>query len=198
MTETALALQHALTTREIARHRWLYAALGVTTATFCTALGAYIAIPLPFTPVPVTLQTFFVLLSGAILGARLGAASQVLYIALGAAGLPVFSMGRVGAAFLFGVTGGYLIGFVVAAFLMGKILSGPAKAGLLRGLTAMLVGEAAILLLGATHLAFVCHTGIVGALSQGVAPFLPGDAVKLAVAFAIWRGSRDRVNTIFG
>ena len=195
----AVAWQQALAANEIARNRWLYAVIGVATATFCTAMGAYVAIPLPFTPVPLTLQTFFVLLSGAMLGARLGVLSQLLYVVLGTAGLPMFSRGGMGPAFLLGPTGGYLIGFAAAALLVGWITSRRGgRTGWLKGTAAMLLGTAVIYLFGATYLAFVCHTGVAGALLMGVVPFLPGDAVKLAVACAIWRGSRDRVNTIFG
>lgn len=198
MSEAVAWQQQALAANEIARNRWLYAVIGVATATFCTALAAQVAIPLPGTDIPFTLQTFFVLLSAAMLGARLGVTSQLLYVALGTAGLPMFSAGGSGAAFLLGRTGGYLIGFVVAAFLIGLIMSGAGRPSLLRGMTAMIVGNAAILLLGGAYLAFVLHMGVEVALAKGVVPFLPGDAVKLAVAFAIWRGSRDRVNAIFG
>ena len=198
MRESAVALQQGLAAREIARDRRLYAAIGVATATFCTAVGAWVAIPLPFTPVPLTLQTFFVLLSGAMLGGRLGAMSQALYLALGAAGLPVFSRGGMGAAYLLGPTGGYLIGFVVASLFVGWMMSRRGRTGWVTGAAAMAFGAAIILILGATHLALVCRTGVEGALLLGVVPFLPGDAVKVAVACAIWRGSRDRVQTIFG
>ena len=93
-----------------------------------TAVGAYIMIPLP--PVPITLQTLFVNLAGALLGGYLGALSQVVYILLGVIGLPVFAGGKAGAGVLLGPTGGYLIGFVVGAFVIGKLTTIRKKPGL--------------------------------------------------------------------
>ena len=87
-----------------------------------TTLGAFIRIPLPFSPVPITLQTFFVLLSGALLGANLGITAQLSYVCLGLSGLPIFTGTGSGALYLFGPTGGYLAGFVLASFLLGKTI----------------------------------------------------------------------------
>src|SRR5437899_7752418 len=86
-----------------------------------TCAGAKITIPLPFTRVPATLQTLPVLLAGALLGARAGAASQALYVGLGIAGLPVFALPGTGPGYLLGPTGGFLVGFVVAAFVTGQV-----------------------------------------------------------------------------
>ena len=85
------------------------------------AVGAYIKIPIPFSPVPITLQVFFIFLAGAMLGARWGTLSVIVYLLLGIVGLPVFSGGASGLGVLLGPTGGYLIGFVVAAFLVGTL-----------------------------------------------------------------------------
>jgi biotin transport system substrate-specific component len=85
-----------------------------------TAMGAYIMIPLP--PVPITLQTLFVVLAGALLGGRLGALSQVVYLLLGIIGLPVFHGGKGGLGILLGPTGGYLVGFIAAAYVVGKLI----------------------------------------------------------------------------
>jgi biotin transporter BioY len=86
-----------------------------------TALGARVTVPLPFTPVPVTLQVLFPLLAGLLLGSKRGALSQAEYVAAGLAGLPVFAKGGSGLAYLFGPTGGYLLGFIAAAFLVGEL-----------------------------------------------------------------------------
>jgi len=84
-----------------------------------TALGAYIIIPLPFTPVPITMQTFFVYLAAAILGSRLGTLSMVIYLCLGVAGLPVFHGGLAGFGVLGGPTGGYIFGFILGSYVIG-------------------------------------------------------------------------------
>src|SRR5262245_41782242 len=86
---------------------------------FLTWAGARVSVPIPFTPVPATLQTLAVLLAGAFLGARAGAASQTIYIMMGIAGLPVFALPGGGPAYLLGPTGGYLAGFVAAPFIVG-------------------------------------------------------------------------------
>jgi biotin transport system substrate-specific component len=198
MGGTALDAVRYAVNAEVVRDRRAIAAIGIASAALCTALGAYVCVPLPGTPVPMTLQTFFVLLSGVMLGRRLGTLSQLVYFVLGSAGLPLFARGGAGVATLLGPTGGYLFGFVAAAWLTGWVVSRSENASVLRGVMAMFIGMAVIYLFGATHLAVVWRLGVRGALVQGVVPFLPGDAVKAAAACAIWRGSRDRVKTIFG
>ena len=86
-----------------------------------TAAGAYIQIPIPFSPVPVTLQVFFVLLAGSMLKSKWGSLSMVVYTLLGVAGLPVFAGGSSGMGVLLGPTGGYIFGFILAAYLIGKL-----------------------------------------------------------------------------
>ena len=97
-------------------------ASGILAFALLTALGAFVRIPLPFTPVPVTLQTFFVLAAGIYLGSRDAALSQLGYLAIGAVGLPVFAGGGAGFGHFLGVTGGYLIAFPIAAALVGAAL----------------------------------------------------------------------------
>lgn len=160
-------------------------------------LFAQVSVPLPFTPVPLTGQTLGVLLVGAALGPRRGAASLGIYVLAGAAGLPLYAAGASGSAALFGPTGGYLAGFVVAAWLVGAL----AVRGHDRGPATMLavysLGSAAIYLLGASWLAVVLGVGPREAFALGVAPFLAGDAVKALIAAgllpAAWRllGTRD-------
>jgi len=144
------------------------------------ALFAQISIPLPFTPVPITGQTFAVLLVGAVLGSRRGAASLALYVAEGAVGLPVFAGGTFGLAKLLGPTGGYLVGFIVAAFVVGYL----AERGLDRKWTTSLipfvVGEIVIYAVGVPWLAV--FVGVNKALVFGLWPFLIGDAIKLVLA----------------
>jgi biotin transport system substrate-specific component len=145
-----------------------------------TAVGAQIQAPLPFSPVPVVLSNFFAILAGLVLGARAGAASQVVYLLLGAAGLPVFAGLRGGVQVLAGPTGGYLIGFVLAAAAAG-LLRGP-RPGSGRAVAAAAVGAALIYAVGVPYLAAVTGMGLRRALVVGVLPFLPGDALKVVAA----------------
>ncbi|MEA3403431.1 MAG: biotin transporter BioY [Armatimonadota bacterium] len=156
---------------------------GIAGAALATALAAHVRIPLPFSPVPVTLQTMVVLLSGAVLGAVGGTLSQILYLALGSAGVATFAGGA-----LTGVTGGYLIGFVVAAGIVGAVAR--RTDSMLAVGAAMVAGEAAILALGAAWLAHVNGLSVGQALVVGVLPFLPGDAIKLAGALGVWKVGR--------
>jgi biotin transport system substrate-specific component len=154
-----------------------------------TALGAQVAFRVPFMPVPVTLQVFFVLLSGAVLGSRRGAWSQLQYLALGAAGLPVFSGGQSGLTAFAGPTTGYLLGFVAMAWVVGRLTERAARPSWLRAFVAMLAGIAALYLPGTAWLSLWLHfTGMAGsdALSRafllGVTPFFAVDLVKAALA----------------
>jgi biotin transport system substrate-specific component len=164
--------------------------LFVITFTLLTALGAHVAIPLE--PVPVTLQTLFVKLAGALLGPYLGGAAMFAYIAAGVAGVPVFALGA-GFGYLLGPTGGYLLSYPLAAALTGK-LSGPVErgiAGYLRIAFAMFLASLLILLLGWTQLTLL--TGDAQrALQVGVLPFLFGDVLKVALGAFIAHRLRPR------
>ena len=156
-----------------------------------TALGAYLMIPLP--PVPVTMQTLFVILAGALLGGYLGALSQVVYILLGVIGLPVFSGGKAGFGVLIGPTGGYLIGFVVGALVIGKLTSLKRDPGLLWLMGSMLAGVAIIYTLGIAQLMLVAKLDFIKAISVGLLPPLPGDIIKIVVAAFLCRKIRARI-----
>lgn len=160
--------------------------IGVCLFAMLTAIGAYVRIPLPFTPVPMTLQTFFVLLSGALLGARMGSASQFAYLALGAAGLPVFQGYNYGIAHIFGPTGGYILGFVFAPFVIGSILEKKAH-GLSGTFAAMIAGTAVIYVMGLIGLRMVLNVGVKEALALGLYPFLAGECGKITAAAALYR-----------
>ncbi|MBI4972331.1 MAG: biotin transporter BioY, partial [Candidatus Omnitrophica bacterium] len=108
--------------KEIIYNRVVCRFIGVAVLVILTSLGAFVRIPLPFTPVPITLQTFFVLLSGAFLGSNLGAVTQLSYILLGVSGLPIFTAAGSGPLYLFGPTAGYLWGFVLASLFIGKFI----------------------------------------------------------------------------
>lgn len=151
-----------------------------------TGVGAVIAIPVaPFSPVPITLQTMFVLLAGLILGPKGGLAAMLLYMAAGCLGLPVFAGGKSGLAAFIGPTGGFLIGFAPAALLCGWAKSVPAKPRWVLFLYCA-AATAVTLGLGALQLAFVLNISMGKAVAAGVVPFLPGAAVKCAGAVFIY------------
>lgn len=146
-----------------------------------TALLAQLRIPLGFTPVPITGQTFAALLTGALLGSRLGAAAMLAYITEGTAGLPFFAGGSHGPGVLLGPTGGYLVGFVAAAWIVGWLAERGWDRAIPRALAAMVVGEIVIYLFGLSWLGLVLHWPA-RLFQLGLFPFLPGDAVKVAAA----------------
>ena len=147
-----------------------------------TALTAQIRIHLPFTPVPITGQTFAVLLSGATLGWRAGAASQALYVALGAVGLPFYADGAHGFTVLAGATGGYLVGFVVAAGLVGWLAERRHDRNVLTAAIAFLGGTAIIYVFGVTWLMWELDVSGTRAMELGMVPFVIGDLLKVGLA----------------
>jgi len=144
-----------------------------------TAAGAMIAIPIG--PVPISLQTFFVILAGLVLGPRAAAYAMLLYIGAGCLGLPVFAGGKAGLAVIFGPTGGYLLGFVPGAMISGL---GTARTGksFLWGVLCCAAGTAVFLLAGALHLALTLHISFAKAFSIGVLPFIPDGIAKCLAA----------------
>jgi len=147
------------------------------------ALSAWIAVPLPFSPVPVTAQTFAVLFVGSAFGARRGAAAALAYLAEGCWGLPVFAGGSFGVHVLAGPTGGYLAGFVLGAFLCGALAERGFDRGPVTTVTSMALGNLAILLPGLLWLSRFVGTD--HALRLGLWPFIPGDLVKIGLAAAL-------------
>jgi len=154
-----------------------------------TVLGANIVIPIE--PVPITLQTLFVLLAGASIGGGWGTLSQVLYVGLGAAGLPFFAAGASGTAILAGPTGGYLLSFLVTPWIVGALLKRSNKLGW--QVFSFTVGKLVILTLGVTHLTLFYTHNLATALTVGVVPFLPGAVFKIAAAASIHRSSQALV-----
>jgi biotin transporter BioY len=147
------------------------------------ALSAQLAVRLPFSPVPITGQTLAVLLTGALLGSRRGALSTLAYIAEGLAGLPVFAGGAAGIMHLFGPTGGYLVGFVAAAFVAGRLAERGWDRHMAWAAVAMLLGN---LVLYAPALAWLSRfVGAEKALALGLYPFIAGDLLKIGFAAAM-------------
>lgn len=150
-----------------------------------TAAGAYIQIPIPFSPVPVTLQVFFVLLAGSMLKSKWGSLSMVVYALLGIVGLPVFAGGSSGIGVLFGPTGGYIFGFIMAAYITGKLAEkskSAGRSGFAVNALNMSTGVMVIYAIGISQLMLVAEIGPWTALALGAVPFLPGEIVKTAVA----------------
>jgi biotin transport system substrate-specific component len=184
----------------VRRSAWLYDAALVLAGSLLIALSAQVAIFLPFSPVPVTGQTLAVLLVGALLGSRRGSLAVLTYVLQGLAGLPVFAGGAFGLARLLGPTGGYLVGFVAAAFLVGLLAERGWDRRVSTTAAAMTLGNLVIYATGALWLAAFVG-GLDQALAMGVAPFIPGDLLKIGAAALLlpagwkllgWSGHRSR------
>ena len=151
------------------------------------AISAQITINLPFSPVPITGQTLAVLLAGLFLGKNLGAASIAAYLAQGAAGLPFFAGGKYGLATLFGPTGGYLFGFLAAAYIVGMLSELRYQRSLFQASSTIIVGNVIIYIFGLVWLArFVGESQV---LQVGLYPFLIGDLLKILLGIILVGGS---------
>ncbi len=186
----------ALTLADVAvpRAGIVHNALLIFAAGAAVALAAQVAIPVPWSPVPITGQTFAVLLSGAVLGARRAFLAQALYLVEGSMGLPVFAGGAAGLATFAGPTGGYLMAFPFAAALTGALAARGWDRRPATMFAAMLLGSAVIFALGLIQLSrFVPQEQLFAA---GLLPFVPGDLVKSALASlafpAVWRLAHSR------
>jgi biotin transport system substrate-specific component len=172
-------------------------AIAIVGFALLTAVAAQITIPLGFTPVPLTGQTFAVLLAGGVLGSRRGGLSMLLYVALGAIGLPFYADGAGGWSVATGATAGYLVGFIVAAIVVGLMAEHGQDRKLSTSIPAFLAGTMIIYTFGAGWLAYdlglplTAGAGEPSAISLGVAPFLVGDIFKALLAGAMlpaaWR-----------
>jgi len=145
------------------------------------SIGAYIAIPIPGTPVPIVLQNMFIILAAFILGPWWGLAAVAFYLVLGAVGMPVFSGGTGGLVKFAGPTGGYLVGYIPAVVAMG-LLSRLGKSRWYFNMLAGIAGMAIVYLFGVARLKAVLHVDWAKALATGLIPFIPGDIAKIAVA----------------
>jgi len=196
---TSATLVGVLASRRQSARGIQYASVLFITA--LTAAAAQISFPLPFTAVPFTLQPMVVLLGGLALGSRLGSASQILYLAAGIVGLPVFAASATlppGPLRLLGPTGGYLMAYPIAAFVAGYLAERGFDRRYITSVLAMLAGLAIIFAAGVTWLALFARTvtggapvGLSVALATGVYPFIVPDLIKLAAAAALvpalWR-----------
>ena len=170
--------------------RMVYAALMAA----LTAAGAYIAIPVG--PVPIVLQNLFIMLAGLLLGGRWGLISVAVYLLAGAVGLPVFAGGTGGIGKFVGPTGGYLLGFAAAAYLIG-IISESGRGRVAIDVIAMVAGTLIIYAFGVSWLKVVTGMSFSKALTVGMLPFLIGDAIKIAAAIPIARALRPIMDGTF-
>lgn len=178
---------------DVVEDRRAWYAFGVIAFVVAAAASAQVAVRLPLTPVPVTMQPLMVILAGAVLGPRLGALSMAAYVTVGALGAPVFSNGGAGLPWLLGPTGGYLLAAPAAAFVTGMVAGRETRwwrlvAGLALGVATMYVG-------GVLQLMALTGQDLAAALAMGVIPFLVGDLTKLVVAVGVvravkWSGRR--------
>jgi len=157
-------------------------------------LGAYVRIPLPFTPVPITLQTFFVILGASILGRKLSLLATGSYLILGIFGLPVFQGYNAGITYLFGPTGGYLMGFMAASLVVGHLMD-IRQRSFVSTISILALGQALIYLFGISWLAFLLKISIPEALYLGMIPFLPGAACKLISASVVHKKIGARIKS---
>jgi biotin transport system substrate-specific component len=189
-------MMEALLRKEIILNKTLCRVIGIAVFIILTSLGAFVRIPLPFSPVPLTLQTFFVLLGGALLGSNLGALSQLSYIFLGVLGLPVFSGAGSGLSYFLGPTGGYLLGFVLAALFIGRFIK-HAHHNLFSIFGLFCLGNLILLSSGIIWLKLISGYSFTKLLSIGFIPFLPGDLAKALVAAIIYLKLKLRLREIF-
>jgi len=194
-------LLDAMTTRSDARFRAAEQVGAVLFVTVLTAIAAQISVPLPFTPVPFTFQPMVVLVGAAALGSRLGMASQILYLALGIAGLPVFAASPLlpqGAARLIGPTGGYLMSYPLAAFVAGSLAERGFDRRYLTAVLAMVCGLAVVFAGGLLWLTIASRPagGFSAVLAAGFLPFIVPDVFKLLVAAAVMPGLWKITGTI--
>ncbi len=193
-TENSAQLIPAASTSAVAP--WLRQIALVLAGSAFVAACAHISLPLYFTPVPLTVQPFAVLLVGLLLAPRLAGATLLAYLAEGAAGLPVFSPGPAapGLAHLFGPTGGYLLAYPAAAMLISYLWR-KGNRTFAAGLLSAAAGDAFVLLGGASWLAVLTHAPAGTVLTQSVVPFVPGDALKVVAAASLaagWQRWRKR------
>lgn len=186
----------AIFKREIILNKTACRFIGVTAFIFLTALSAFVRIPLPFTPVPVTLQTLFVLLSGAFLGANLGGISQVGYILLGTLGLSIFTGVGSGVLYILGPTGGYLAGFVLASIFVAKFINS-ARNNFLAVFFLFCLADLVLLTSGMLWLKISLSLNTAKALMIGILPFIPGDLLKAFAAAMIYVKFGSRAREIF-
>ena len=159
------------------------------------SLGAFIRVPLPFTPVPMTLQTFFVLLAAGLLGMRLGLFTQLAYIFLGIIGVPVFTGAYAGFIYFSGPTAGYIFGFIVATIFISSFIK-YAKENILLLIGIFILASLLLLLCGVIWLKISLQLTWIKSFFIGFIPFLPGDIIKATLAAFLFLKLKPRIKSI--
>lgn len=177
----------SLAVRSVIVDRWfektkVSAVVEISAMVALTALGAQMAIYLPFTPVPITMQTFVILLGAAALGAQRAAISQIIYLLLAIAGLPILADGKGGLSAIFGATSGYLLGFIFASLLVGHLANRYSTNRIKNVFISYLLGSIVIYFLGALGLIIYLDMSVFSAIMLGITPFIIGDLLKAIVA----------------
>jgi len=186
----------AILKKEIILDKTLCRIMGVAVFVILTGLGAFVRIPLPFTPIPITLQTFFVLLSGAFLGSGLGAITQSIYVFLGLCGLPIFTGTGVGMLYILGPTGGYLFGFILASLLVGRLIK-YGRGSLFFTFVIFCIADLVLLSSGVIWLKLLFGYPFRKLLFIGLIPFIPGDLFKALTAAVFYLKLKSRIKEIF-
>jgi biotin transport system substrate-specific component len=182
----------AIIKRELISNKKFCRLLAVAACVILTALSAFVRIPLPFTPVPLTLQTFFVLLGAALLGRKLGVITQSAYMFLGLTGQQVFTGVGCGSLYLLGPTGGYIAGFILAAIFAGGLMA-QEKISAVSVFLRLLTADCIILFSGTLWLKISIGSTLGKAFLLGFFPFLLGDVFKVVLATAFYIKMRSRI-----
>jgi len=187
----ALAAPAPRVLADVVPHTWARQIVLVLGGAAFVGIAAQVIIPLPFTPVPLTLSTFAVLLASAALGTVRAVMAMTLYAAAGVAGVPWFAGGNSGFAL---PTFGYILGFILAAFVVGRLAESGATRTIMRTAGLMVVGNVVIYALGVTWLKYAVDVTWAQAVALGLTPFVIGDAIKIAAAAGLlplaWAGVR--------
>lgn len=178
--------------RELVSEKWLCRLLAAGAFLILTILSAFVRIPLFFTPVPLTLQTFFVLLSGALLGRKLGVVTQAAYMFLGLTGQQVFTGAGSGSLYLLGPTGGYIVGFVLASFFVGSFMIKEEQRGF-AVFVKLLAADFIILFSGMLWLKVSLSIPLSKAFLLGFLPFVLGDILKIILATIVYNKIHARI-----
>ncbi|MFH1791047.1 MAG: biotin transporter BioY [Candidatus Omnitrophota bacterium] len=182
-----MQISEILQSQELVLNKGKARVFAVTVFLALMIIGAYVRVPLPFTPVPITLQTLFVILGAAMLGRKFGSVTMLGYMGLGLAGLPVFQGYGSGLAHIMGPTGGYIIGFIAGSVVIGELFDVYRPAGFLRTAVFLLAGQLTIYVFGISWLCLILKIGPYAALMMGLVPFLPGAIFKLVLASLIYQ-----------
>lgn len=173
-----------LSKTEIISNKLIIDIMDVSIVVILISLGAFVRIYLPFTPVPITLQTFFVMIGSAYLSKILAPTAIMIYLILGASGLPIFAGAESGIAKLLGPTGGYLFGFLLASVYISYFID---KAYNKKSIAFhLIIGSLIILLCGSIFLSFYLRIPLIKGFYLGILPFLPGDILKVIIATLIY------------